>query len=157
MLGTATHNRTLLRKAPPPGGDDPAHPGGACAPAAKKADPAPDAAEEERPEDAILCSACGNAVTSMDQRTVAGGKHCHVFCNPHGLVFELGCFLAAPGCAPSGPPSMEFTWFPGHAWRVAVCRSCAAHLGWRFEAPGGSAFHGLILDRLAGGGTPPGH
>ncbi|XP_022788151.1 uncharacterized protein LOC111328060 isoform X3 [Stylophora pistillata] len=43
----------------------------------------------------------------------------------------------------SGPPLTKFTcpqtafeehsWFPGYAWRVAVCPQCGAHMGWSFE------------------------
>ncbi len=95
----------------------------------------------------IRCAACGIVVTTGKARTVVNGSHRHVFCNPAGLVFEIGCFQTAPGCTPAGPASQEFSWFPGSAWRIAVCRQCGVHLGWRFQGEGG-IFYGLILDRL---------
>eukprot|EP00913_Durusdinium_trenchii_P029149 g27327.t1 len=26
------------------------------------------------------------------------------------------------------------TWFPGWIWRMAICRTCGTHIGWRFES-----------------------
>ncbi|CAL1145905.1 unnamed protein product [Cladocopium goreaui] len=49
------------------------------------------------------------------------------------------------------------TWFPGWIWRMAICRRCGTHLGWRFESrswnrSGGrgdaSLFWGLIWRHL---------
>lgn len=97
----------------------------------------------------LLCAACGFRVTRQGWRLSVDGKATHVFFNPAGLVFELGCFSAAPGCACVGEASMEFTWFGGYAWRVALCRNCAVHLGWRYESGAvGTGFFGLILDAL---------
>jgi hypothetical protein len=67
--------------------------------------------------------------------------------NPGGWVYELGCFLEAPGCRSEGEPTEEHTWFAGHAWRIALCVECGTHLGWRFDGTSG-AFWGLILERL---------
>lgn len=95
---------------------------------------------------ALCCAACGAVITWEGARTEVGGAHRHTFVNPHGLVFEIGCFRHAPGCAGVGPAEAFFSWFPGYAWRVAVCRACQAHLGWSYgERPD---FHGLVLDRL---------
>jgi len=103
---------------------------------------------EEEEERRLVCRDCGNRVTRENWRIAVSGQHVHVFFNPHGLVFEIGCFDQAPGAAAMGPPSTEFTWFAGSAWRVAVCRACLNHLGWRFEGECG-AFFGLILSCLA--------
>jgi len=113
--------------------------------------PASDAGarHETRPRH-LLCKACLHRITSDAARVEVRGKHLHVFCNPHGLVFEIGCFAEAPGCALFGPPTHEFTWFPGYNWQVALCLDCRAHLGWRYVAGHTGAFHGLILDRLLG-------
>jgi hypothetical protein len=96
----------------------------------------------------LRCRACGAAITSTDQRIAVKGRHDHVFFNPHGHVFEIGCFARAPGAVPASPPSAEFSWFPGLAWQVAACAACGAHLGWRFHDDRHSGFFGLILDRL---------
>ncbi len=98
--------------------------------------------------DAIVCRRCGHVVTARSQRIVVDGAHAHTFANPQGVVFEIGCYRAAWGCGVVGPASREFAWFTGTAWRIAVCSSCLAHLGWRFSALSGAAFHGLILTRL---------
>ena len=64
-------------------------------------------------------------------------------------MYRIGCFRRAPGCAQAGEPTFEYTWFPGHSWRLALCAGCRAHLGWAFQG-GQDAFFGLILDRLVG-------
>ncbi|MBU1248372.1 MAG: hypothetical protein KKB70_06730, partial [Proteobacteria bacterium] len=99
-------------------------------------------------EHKLVCAACRTVITFGNARTSMNGDHRHVFCNPHGYVFEIGCFLSAPGCRPMGPPSTEFAWFPGHAWQMGECRGCQTQLGWRFAGNNGAVFFGLILDRL---------
>ncbi|MGD8992489.1 MAG: cereblon family protein [Desulfobacterales bacterium] len=115
---------------------------------------APQLAEEEAPEQTpqeeeyILCRQCRQAITRPAERITVQGSHQHTFANPHGIVFEIGCFKAAQGCGYAGPPSTEFTWFSGYAWRVGFCSICLTHLGWIFIAGSGDSFHGFILDRL---------
>lgn len=97
---------------------------------------------------ALRCAVCSHAVTSARARCEVGGAHEHTFMNPAGLVFRIGCFSEAPGCTAIGPPSTEWSWFAGAAWRVALCASCRTHLGWSFEGEGAGRFWGLVLDRL---------
>lgn len=33
-----------------------------------------------------------------------------------------------------GAPTLEFSWFPGYTWQLALCGQCNAHLGWKFVA-----------------------
>ncbi len=95
------------------------------------------------------CARCAQVITHEHARIEVSGEHRHTFVNPHGLVFEIGCFDRAPGCAGVGPAEAFFSWFPGYAWRVVICRGCQAHLGWSYgERPD---FVGLILDRLCEG------
>jgi len=94
----------------------------------------------------IVCRACRHRVTSAGARREVNGAHRHVFFNPGGFVFDLACFAAAPGVSLTGNPSTEFTWFPGYAWRIALCGGCYEHLGWRYQGEG--TFFGLIWDRL---------
>lgn len=108
---------------------------------------------EERPSDGgsgpfLVCRLCRHRIVREDARIVVGGTHGHVFCNPHGIVFELGCFANAPGCAHQGPRVAEFSWFAGYTWQVALCGGCGELMGWRFGGAGGDAFHGLILPHL---------
>jgi len=108
--------------------------------------------EEEDKGRALLCAACRHLVTRSNEKIDVHGKHTHVFFNPAGIVFELGCFRAAPGCTLWGRPTLEFTWFDGYAWRVCLCSRCRTHLGWHYgnvHAPG--EFYGLILSHLIAG------
>lgn len=97
----------------------------------------------------LRCRACGAAVTAKNQRIAVNGRHDHVFFNPHGHVFEIGCFARAPGALSASPSSSDFSWFPGFAWQVAACAACRVHLGWHFQGERNSGFFGLILDRLS--------
>ena len=107
-------------------------------------------AEEPSPEEEeyILCRQCHQAISRPAERISVQGAHHHTFANPHGIVFEIGCFKYAQGCGYAGPPSREFAWFSGYAWRVCFCSMCLTHLGWVFIAASGDSFHGFILDRL---------
>ena len=124
-------------KAPPPGeGSRP------------DAETAEKDAESPEGEAFIVCRQCRRPITRKEERFSIQGAHRHTFANPHGLVFEIGCFRNAVGCGYAGPDSEEFTWFAGYRWRVCYCASCLTHLGWLFTSTGGGAFHGLILERL---------
>ena len=98
-------------------------------------------------EPVIVCRACGFTICHPDDAIAVAGNHRHTFANPHGIVFEIGCFRSAPGCTRVGAATDDFTWFAGYRWRIAICAGCHEHLGWRFEGDSDS-FHGLILDRL---------
>jgi len=103
----------------------------------------------DEPEHALVCALCRHPITSERQRIEVNGSHQHHCVNPAGLLFHIGCFGDAPGCAAWGEPTTEFTWFPGFAWCYALCRSCRAHLGWRFGGTADDVFFGLVLNRLA--------
>ena len=102
----------------------------------------------EKDEEYILCRQCNHPVTRPVDRIEKDGTHRHTFANPHGIVYEIGCFRSAIGCGYTGPATTEFTWFKGYSWRIAICRACLTHLGWIFISAGSDQFHGLILDRL---------
>lgn len=98
----------------------------------------------------IFCRTCRNAITLPEHRIAVSGKFRHTFFNPHGVLFEIGCFSAADGCRLYGSETSEFTWFANFGWRIALCARCATHMGWRFRSAD-STFCGLILDRLQEG------
>jgi len=102
--------------------------------------------KREAPEAWVRCRVCAAEVAKTSARTEVGPSDLHTFVNPEGEVFELVCFTRAPGARASGEPSLRFSWFPGHAWRFAHCRSCGFQLGWRFEGP--SQFWGLMRRAL---------
>ncbi len=118
--------------------------------------PGPAPSGEERPADDILekeerwlrCAACRERVTKETASIAMNGSHEHTFMNPAGIKYLVRCFAKAEGCVPSGSRSGVWSWFPGYAWQIELCRACSVHLGWSFHAAASSSFYGLISDRL---------
>ncbi|OIN96423.1 MAG: hypothetical protein AUJ48_01585 [Deltaproteobacteria bacterium CG1_02_45_11] len=109
-----------------------------------------DKAEEKESdqEEYILCRQCRQIITSWAERIEVQGSHQHAFANPHGIVYQIGCFKSVRGCRYAGPATEEWSWFRGFSWRIAVCSMCLTHLGWFYMKSGYESFNGLILDRL---------
>jgi len=95
----------------------------------------------------LVCKTCRSIITRPDLGMEVDGRHEHVFFNPDGYVFELGCFASAKNVVPTGPKTDAFTWFPGYAWQVVACTGCSTQLGWRYTGNHGG-FFGLILKML---------
>jgi hypothetical protein len=95
----------------------------------------------------IYCILCNNLITNKNNQISINDAHKHSFANPHGIVFEIGCFSSARGCFSIDKSSSEFTWFSGYSWRITVCNNCQNHNGWLFSS-NSNAFFGLILDKL---------
>lgn len=95
----------------------------------------------------LVCARCRRVITSTADRIEIDGLREHSQVNPHGFVWTFHCYARAPGCAPAGPPSTDFTWFPGHSWQIEQCGGCGWHLGWLFRSAD-RHFHGLIAGRL---------
>ncbi|WP_319582779.1 cereblon family protein [uncultured Pseudodesulfovibrio sp.] len=95
----------------------------------------------------LVCRVCHSRITRRDLGMAINGSRRHVFFNPDGLVFELGCFASARNLTPAGPETDEFTWFPGYRWQVVLCTGCSTQLGWRYVGADGG-FFGLILKAL---------
>jgi hypothetical protein len=85
-------------------------------------------------------------VANEKDRLSFGGQNEFSFLNPNGIRFEIFTFSQAPGCRQVGEPTLQHTWFPGHAWAYAVCGHCGQHLGWDYTGP--HHFFGLIKTRL---------
>lgn len=98
-------------------------------------------------DEALRCAVCEHRITERSYRREMSGAHEHMFVNPAGIAFVIGCFVAAPGCSYAGETSHAFSWFPGWSWQVAVCGRCRAHVGWIFRCAG-EQFHGLIVAAL---------
>lgn len=103
---------------------------------------------EGKPCRFFRCSICRRKITSSENTISVNGNHRHVFANPHGKIYEIGCFACAPGCINHGPPTMECTWFAGCSWRFSLCATCSTHLGWHYQSNLGGSFFGLILANL---------
>ena len=106
------------------------------------------AARSPEEEEYIICRQCRQAITRPVERISIQGSHQHTFANPHGLVFEIGCFKDVTGCGYAGAATDEFSWFAGYSWRLCFCSMCLTHLGWIFSSPASDIFHALILDRI---------
>ncbi|WP_146652934.1 cereblon family protein [Labilithrix luteola] len=114
---------------------------------------ADEAAEaEHKPEHWLRCAVCHAPVVPANAGISVNGAHEHTFMNPGGLRCVVRCFSSAPGSVPEGPRSTVWTWFPGFAWRAAMCGRCGAHLGWSFHSAKGTAvapFFALLREALA--------
>lgn len=76
---------------------------------------------------------CATVVSDVAAMFAADGRSpIAVFANPHGRVFEVVTVLHADNLLFASGSTTDFTWFPGYAWRVALCARCLAHLGWSF-------------------------
>ncbi len=93
-----------------------------------------------------LCAWCHNRVANERDRFSFDGKDEFMFSNPEGIHFDIITFSETRGCRQTGMPTLEHTWFPGHAWSYCQCGECGRHLGWYFAGP--PDFAGLIKDRL---------
>lgn len=96
----------------------------------------------------LLCRFCRKKITYRGAAIEVNGAHKHVFANPGGFVFEIGCFRIAPGCVNHGAPTLEFTWFSGFTWRFSLCSRCHSHLGWHYLSKDSASFFGLIMSNL---------
>jgi hypothetical protein len=99
-----------------------------------------------------LCARCATKITDAFAVFGHGGAApVQVFTNPAGRVCQVLTVTRAESLALVGPATREYSWFPGFAWRVALCAKCALHLGWSFEGGDGAEparFFGLLVSAL---------
>lgn len=93
-----------------------------------------------------LCAWCLNPVANEDERFQYEGRDEFSFKNPEGLRFEIITFARTIGCRQTGLPTLDHTWFAGHAWSFCNCKECGQHLGWYYIGP--HQFAGLIKNRI---------
>jgi hypothetical protein len=103
----------------------------------------------------IICRNCGNAITTPENIITVNGRHQHVFTNPSGITYTIGCFSSAEGCTVMGELTSEFTWFEGFSWNFSTCSKCSVHLGWHYQNRD-NHFFGLIPDLLRDTASPHG-
>lgn len=94
------------------------------------------------------CSICRHLIVTAAEMTEVNGQHRHVYANPVGNVFEIGCFSKSPGCISHGISTTECSWFAGFSWRYSLCGQCHTHLGWKYTSHNHGSFWGLILNML---------
>ena len=98
-------------------------------------------------DEALRCVVCEHRITERAYRIEIADAHEHVFVNPSGIQYRIGCYAAAPGCIHLGATESAFSWFPGWSWQVAACAQCRTHVGWIYRLAG-QQFHGLIVNAL---------
>ena len=103
-----------------------------------------------RTDPVLVCRRCGHTITSPEASIEVDGSHTHHRINPDQIGFNIACYRVAPGATAKGLPQWQFTWFPGFAWQIALCRGCAMQLGWAFTTGRTAAvsFWALIPSRL---------
>lgn len=113
--------------------------------------PLPAESDEKDPgiDERILCRNCSEEITDIIYKININSSDFHLFKNPMGIYFRVVCFSSAAGCSIISDYTVEFTWFSGYSWAIALCRRCGSHLGWHYKSED-SAFYGLIADRLTG-------
>ena len=93
-----------------------------------------------------LCAWCLNRVANERDRFKYESRDEFTFSNPEGIRFDIITFSQTAGCRDAGVPTLQHTWFPGHAWSFCLCAQCGRHLGWRYSGP--HDFAGLITNRI---------
>jgi hypothetical protein len=101
----------------------------------------------DQDQEIIVCAFCNHYITEPSDQIQVNQSFRHIFANPHGYIFEIGCFSNASGCKSTSISSHDFSWFVGYSWEIGVCRQCSNHLGWFFSSNTDS-FYGLILEKL---------
>ena len=121
----------------------------------RERDLSPDDDSETRDEERhpLRCRSCGNEISDKEAMFGKDGDSPYrVFSNPYGLLREVVTLRWARGLHLAGPPTTEFSWFPGYAWEIGYCDSCSAHLGWHFTTTESDveprAFYGLLRSEL---------
>ncbi len=107
------------------------------------------------PESVVRCRCCDQHVTSRRHAfSFRANGSIQVFPNPWGQMKKIWTVRSAHDLVIVGPPTVEFTWFDGFAWAVALCARCRNHLGWRYDAVQAGrppAFYGLLMEALRDG------
>ena len=93
-----------------------------------------------------LCAWCHNRVANEKDRFPYNGQYEFTFANPEGIKFAIITFSRTLACREVGKPTLEHTWFAGHAWSFCQCERCGQQLGWYYT--GQHQFAGLIKGRI---------
>ena len=109
----------------------------------------------EQPREPLVCAVCAQEISDTGAIfAMAAERATRVFANPHGHLHEIMTLLHARGVIVVGPPTTDFTWYPGYGWEITYCGQCKTHLGWSFGAVAPaepSQFWGLLKRALVQG------
>jgi cereblon len=84
---------------------------------------------------ALRCAVCQAPLACTQHKlTMTEQEQDTMFVNPFGATHGLTCVskIFSHRLLYQGPPSTTFSWFPGYAWTMFLCKGCGVHLGWRF-------------------------
>ncbi|XP_063366294.1 protein cereblon-like [Cydia amplana] len=83
---------------------------------------------------ALCCGTCGAELSRRTHMFAMSSDGVHAnYTNYGGFMHDVVTVRTAHDTL-LGPPSAEYSWFPGYTWRVAQCGACGTHVGWRFDA-----------------------
>ncbi|XP_077297265.1 protein cereblon-like isoform X2 [Arctopsyche grandis] len=83
----------------------------------------------------LCCSQCSSNICKMEEIFAMSNEGIHTnYCNVGGYVHNIVTVKSTMNIDLQGRPSLEFTWFPGYYWTIAVCSRCFSHIGWKFTA-----------------------
>lgn len=89
----------------------------------------------ERP---IRCKQCGETITTISSLFTIGGAEgtTGAYVNEYGIVHQTQTVRIVDSdhvfCV--GNRESRDSWFDGYTWTIMHCATCAAHLGWKFDA-----------------------
>ncbi|XP_030034498.1 protein cereblon isoform X2 [Manduca sexta] len=83
----------------------------------------------------LCCSSCMGEIARREHIFAMSSEGVHSnYTNLGGYMHDIVTVSRAVNTELNGSPSAEYSWFPGYTWTIALCQSCMAHVGWRFDA-----------------------
>lgn len=96
----------------------------------------------------LFCRRCGAKISTAEHYHKVPHDSSHVqllpelaqqaevarFRNPNSMWFDVVTFKRVTNVIGKGPLSRKHTFFPPFRWQPIYCKSCGAHIGWKFTA-----------------------
>ncbi|CAG4960505.1 unnamed protein product [Colias eurytheme] len=83
----------------------------------------------------LCCTSCSTEIAKREHIFAMSSEGVHSnYTNLGGYMHDIVTVVSTSHTELSGPPSAEYSWFPGYTWTVALCAVCTTHVGWRFDA-----------------------
>jgi hypothetical protein len=86
------------------------------------------------------CNQCSEPITEVSSLFRMTDDIAPLFANPSSRMFRMLSFTQVLPLSVDivrMPPAVDGTWFQNFAWTIVICRTCEAHLGWRYDWVGG--------------------